>query len=331
MTVSIWEFREKFERLVLKKRLNHLDSVRRSSFSPDDQFLITSDVSGGAKLWSLEGQMPEIFSTTVSPVDFYPCWFSDSKRFLVCTQVSRHFTTSICTLSHDQHRWKVTTTQKLSSDYYLTYPHMLNDDVSLGFLSRDRQYPPTAVSIIQLFQPDAKPVTLDQRCAVVGQSFIDDRYLLVNVRLNEPRKKGTQTLGSAFELRLWDLELRKHIKSYTGHVGISGVGSRLAKRNPSSCPGQCPIEGSDDEEMSTDEDEDYTLFMIHPACGGVGRSFIASGSEDGSILIWHRHHQILMKQLTGHEAMVSASYFHPTKHHLMASVSDDGTIRLWGK
>ncbi|XP_023632564.1 WD repeat-containing protein 26 homolog [Capsella rubella] len=74
-------------------------------------------------------------------------------------------------------------------------------------------------------------------------------------------------------------------------------------------------------------------FIIRSCFGGYKDSFIASGSEDSQVYIW----KILRPQkepcsvLRGHSGAVNCVSWNPTDLHMLASASDDGTIRIWGR
>ncbi|CAN1199846.1 WD repeat-containing protein 26 homolog [Linum perenne] len=73
-----------------------------------------------------------------------------------------------------------------------------------------------------------------------------------------------------------------------------------------------------------------TRFVIRSCIGGSEQSFIASGSEDSLIYIWHKASRELIEALPGHSGSVNCVSWNPTNPHMFASASDDGTIRIWG-
>uniref|UniRef100_A0A3Q3JN44 WD repeat-containing protein 26 n=1 Tax=Monopterus albus TaxID=43700 RepID=A0A3Q3JN44_MONAL len=72
------------------------------------------------------------------------------------------------------------------------------------------------------------------------------------------------------------------------------------------------------------------FYTIHSCFGGHNEDFIASGSEDHKVYIWHRRSELPIAELTGHTRTVNCVSWNPVLPGLLASASDDGTIRIWG-
>uniref|UniRef100_A0A8C4HUT4 WD repeat-containing protein 26 n=1 Tax=Dicentrarchus labrax TaxID=13489 RepID=A0A8C4HUT4_DICLA len=72
------------------------------------------------------------------------------------------------------------------------------------------------------------------------------------------------------------------------------------------------------------------FYTIHSCFGGHNEDFIASGSEDHKVYIWHRRSELPIAELTGHTRTVNCVSWNPVLPGLLASASDDGTVRIWG-
>ncbi|XP_041037754.1 WD repeat-containing protein 26-like isoform X2 [Carcharodon carcharias] len=72
------------------------------------------------------------------------------------------------------------------------------------------------------------------------------------------------------------------------------------------------------------------FYTIHSCLGGMSEDFIASGSEDHKVYIWHRKSELPVAELTGHTRTVNCVSWNPQIPSMLASASDDGTVRIWG-
>ena len=72
------------------------------------------------------------------------------------------------------------------------------------------------------------------------------------------------------------------------------------------------------------------FYTIYSCFGGADQNFIASGSEDNKVYIYHVRRDSPIAVLSGHSRTVSCVSWNPVYHQLLVSGSDDGTVRVWG-
>lgn len=82
--------------------------------------------------------------------------------------------------------------------------------------------------------------------------------------------------------------------------------------------------------ISTFKGHKRSRFIIRSCFGGFEQTFIASGSEDSQVYIWHRSTGELVATLPGHSGAVNCVSWNPKNHGMLASAGDDAKIRIWG-
>jgi len=73
----------------------------------------------------------------------------------------------------------------------------------------------------------------------------------------------------------------------------------------------------------------HNEYVISSTFGGISGDFIASGSEDETIVIWNRKSEKPIHRISGHVGSVNAVSWNPVYHGMLASGGDDGTVRIW--
>jgi len=72
------------------------------------------------------------------------------------------------------------------------------------------------------------------------------------------------------------------------------------------------------------------FYTIHSCFGGLDQSFVASGSEDNKVYIYHVKRDEPIAVLSGHTRTVNSVSWNPVYHQVLVSASDDNTVRVWG-
>ncbi|XP_015892142.3 WD repeat-containing protein WDS homolog isoform X1 [Ziziphus jujuba] len=71
-------------------------------------------------------------------------------------------------------------------------------------------------------------------------------------------------------------------------------------------------------------------YVIRSCFGGLNSTFIASGSENSQVYIWSRRNSRPIEVLSGHSMTVNCVSWNPCWPRMLASASDDNTVRIWG-
>ena len=72
------------------------------------------------------------------------------------------------------------------------------------------------------------------------------------------------------------------------------------------------------------------FYTIYSCFGGSGQNFVASGSEDNKVYIYHIKKESPIAVLSGHGRTVNCVAWNPVYPRVLVSTSDDCTVRVWG-
>ncbi|POM63739.1 Hypothetical protein PHPALM_20820 [Phytophthora palmivora] len=70
-------------------------------------------------------------------------------------------------------------------------------------------------------------------------------------------------------------------------------------------------------------------YVLRPCFTGAHSELVACGSEDGKVYLWQRDSGKLTAELDGHSSVVNVVVRHPVHSNVIASASDDKTVRVW--
>ncbi|CAH0519516.1 unnamed protein product [Peronospora belbahrii] len=70
-------------------------------------------------------------------------------------------------------------------------------------------------------------------------------------------------------------------------------------------------------------------YVLRPCFVGSHSEVVVAGSEDGAVYLWQRDSGKQVGKLDGHASVVNVVVRHPIHSNVIASASDDKTVRLW--
>ncbi|OHT06414.1 WD repeat protein [Tritrichomonas foetus] len=130
-----------------------------------------------------------------------------------------------------------------------------------------------------------------------------------------------------YNIALWEIRdgQASQLESYTGSHGLvydvcwrdDGV---FATASHDKCVTTCSISGNRQVMHGHLAPVTSVAFNVH-------KSLLASGSDDGSIIIWKDGRNF--KALKGHSAGITAIKWHPVMPNTLFSASLDGTVKMW--
>jgi len=124
------------------------------------------------------------------------------------------------------------------------------------------------------------------------KTILSERYGIMNFTIDDSDRFALLTLREQ-GLHLWSIEDRCLVRQYTGITA--------------------------------------NHYNIHSCfSGGSENTFLAAGSEDAKVYLYHILRENPIAELVGHTRTVNAVSWNPVYPKVLVSASDDGTLRVWG-
>ncbi|ORX90072.1 WD40 repeat-like protein [Basidiobolus meristosporus CBS 931.73] len=280
----------------------HLDEVWYVTFSHDGKYIASASKDKTTIIWSVERKCAVHVLEGHEERVCYLAWSPDDTMLLSCYndgQVTLWNTkTGKCIRSFEGHTEVAACEWLPGNEHFVTGScdkNMFLWDIHGHILHKwigDR------INGLAISNDGTRMVTIchDKKIHIYDMEtrseidFITEDGDMTTVRLSDDGRYVIVNLGTIQEIHLWDIVEKKLVRQFVGFK--------------------------------------QGRFIIRSCMGGHGQTYIASGSEDGSIYVWHRDHGALIETLVGHSATVNCVHWNPANPYMFASASDDHTIRL---
>ncbi|KAF1991176.1 WD40 repeat-like protein [Aulographum hederae CBS 113979] len=291
----------------------HVDEVWFLAWSPDGEWLATSGKDKRVLVYKKKGRtlvLSHTFSDHESGV-CYLSWSPDSSKLISCTKEEDSsarvwdINTGDCIMAMNRFAYAVTAAAWApDGDTIVIGTQDTNEPIGVWSLRTRNKIHTISETDRPLRVYDLALCPDGKRVVVLGETRIIIYELMSKKKLHE----------WAMDVKLTSLDI-----SRDGTLMLVGMNdSRIQLLDIDTCDVQMTFHGH------TQRD-----FMIRSSFGGAGDGFVISGSEDSRLYIWRTTGQ-LVASLAGHGAgCVNTAVWNPKYRGLIASASDDKTVRLY--
>eukprot|EP00040_Diaphanoeca_grandis_P012449 m.63069 g.63069 ORF g.63069 m.63069 type:complete len:625 (-) comp23236_c0_seq2:55-1929(-) len=283
---------------------HHRDEVWFIAFSRSGRQLASASKDKTAVIWSVETRtvMHELVGHTAAVS--YLAWSRDDTQLLTCGSEEDHSIklwdthTGLCVRTFKKHKQGVTacawcidgTSFVTGSTDNCMYQWSTNGDILHSWSK--------VGASDMVMSPDGEWLVVADNDKLIrlynmktkSEEKMSETASITSLTLSRDGKSALVNVSSE-ELHVWNVQSRKLAQKYYGHK--------------------------------------QSRYAIRSCFGGLDDGFIASGSEDNGVYVWHRNTQTLLGRLEGHRRSVNCVAWHPADVGLLASASDDKTIRFW--
>lgn len=306
--VILWEVgpgRQLFQKLFV---LQSSQPVNVVAFSPDDQYLLTGGADFTIRLFSmptghqiLEKKMHDMGPTSGgqqrsggNDAINAASWFPDGQSFLIAM-----LNKTLLIYSTDG-----VLKRRIRQPGYIYDALVSRDGSTVVVVAQDKSSRAARLRFVRL--TDGKEVAICESSPVMSVSTsTDGKHLLANL--------------SSHVIHLWPL----------GDLGEPHMPSSAMSPRPGALDPLDALPPTPRVEYRMNGDGQPGRFVIRSSLGGAGCGFVASGSETCIVYMWHRESGELLASLEGHSGTVNSVAWNPKDHYMLASASDDHTIRIW--
>jgi WD40 repeat protein len=138
-------------------------------------------------------------------------------------------------------------------------------------------------------------------------------------------------IESRVELQVWCLATRRRVAALKGHLAFTTKDCPFLLFTHDDATSPLNRQTGPPAARTCHEPRDACGNGNRPAAGCGSGDLVCSGSEDAAAYVWSLSLRRLVKVLRGHGDVVSAVGWSPRVPGLLATASDDHTVRLWGR
>lgn len=282
----------------------HNDEVWHLRFSHNGKFLASASKDCTAVIWSVENsdvKFSRVLSGHQGPVSSVS-WSPDDTMLLTCSdRVVKLWDarTGSCMRTFSRHKDKVTSCAWVDNKHFVSG----SQDKTIFMLdiagNEIDQMTTARVNDLAISLDGSKLVALCQERKMRVFNLPDTKNpTLIPVKdnnmaldLSDDGRYAAINIGHESEIHIWDLEEQRLVQRLVG--------------------------------------QKHTRYVVRSCFGGAHQAFMASGSEDSQVYMWNRKTGTLVQTLAGHSGTVSAVHWNPKNPKMLASCSDDHTVRIW--
>ncbi|ORX89150.1 WD40 repeat-like protein [Basidiobolus meristosporus CBS 931.73] len=280
----------------------HSDEVWYVAFSNNGKYIASGSKDGTAIIWSIEEKRKLHVLKVLGKEVCFLAWSPNDSMIVTCANDGGlslwNTRNGTCIRTLDNHTDVVTSCAWLSNNVHFVSGgldkslYLWNIQGSILY-----QWSNARVTDIAVSKDGKKMVSICADCKIriydlekrLEQDYIKEDRRINSMRLSDDGRYVVVNLNDQ-DIHLWDIVEKRLVRRFAGLK-------------------QCE-------------------FIIRSCFGGHDQAFIASGSADGSIYVWHREQGTLIKVLPGHVGPVNCIHWNPANPYMFVSASDDRTIRL---
>jgi len=281
----------------------HTDEVWYIKFSHNGKYLASASKDNKIVIWDVCDEMKatKILTGHIAPLSFL-AWSPNDSMILSCgndNMVKLWDTeTGVCTRTFSKHTDSVT-----ACAWFPDGKHFVSGGIDKNIFMMDidgnevKTWTCARINDLAISHDGKYMIVICQEKKIriynledKTEDYIQETESITSLELSEDSQYLLVNISS-HEIHIWDLENKRLIQKFRGLK--------------------------------------QSRFVIRSCFGGANQAFVGGGSEDSQVYIWHRYHGTLLATLPGHVGTVNAVTWNPMDPYMIASCSDDHTIRIW--